>query len=81
MIDSLEIAEILNNSPSIELLKLRSREAIIVFLINTFCFFAKFHLDSVYSYEKIRDRFGLVFCSGPRPKIGSVRSDRMFVIV
>lgn len=36
MIDSLEIAEILNNSPSIELLKLRNREAVIVFLINTF---------------------------------------------
>lgn len=36
MIDSSEIAEILNNSPSTELLKLRNREAIIVFLINTF---------------------------------------------
>lgn len=36
MIDGIEIAEILNNSPSIELLKLRNREAIIVFLINTF---------------------------------------------
>ncbi len=36
MIDSLEIAKILNNSPGIELLKLRNREAIIVFLINTF---------------------------------------------
>lgn len=36
MIDSLEIAEILNNSPSVELLRLRNREAIIVFLINTF---------------------------------------------
>ncbi len=36
MIDSLEISEILNNSPSIELLRLRNREAIIVFLINTF---------------------------------------------
>jgi hypothetical protein len=36
MIDSLKIAEILNNSPSVELLRLRNREAIIVFLINTF---------------------------------------------
>lgn len=36
MIDSLEIEEILNNSPSIELLRLRNREVIIVFLINTF---------------------------------------------
>ncbi len=36
MIDIQKIAEILNNSPSIELLRLRNREAIIVFLINTF---------------------------------------------
>lgn len=36
MIDSLKIAEILNNSPSVELLRLRNREVIIVFLINTF---------------------------------------------
>lgn len=36
MIDSIEITEILNISPSVELLRLRNREAIIVFLINTF---------------------------------------------
>lgn len=36
MIDIEKITEILNNSPSIELLRLRNREAIIVFLINTF---------------------------------------------
>lgn len=36
MIDILEITDILNNSPSVELLKLRNREAIIEFLIKTF---------------------------------------------
>jgi hypothetical protein len=36
MIDSSKISDILNNSPSVELLRLRNREAIIVFLINTF---------------------------------------------
>lgn len=36
MIEIQKIAEILNNSPSVELLRLRNREAIIVFLINTF---------------------------------------------
>jgi hypothetical protein len=36
MIDISKITEILNNSPSIELLRLRNREAIITFLINTF---------------------------------------------
>ncbi len=36
MIDSTKISDILNNSPSVELLRLRNREAIIVFLINTF---------------------------------------------
>lgn len=36
MIESSKISEILNNSPSIELLKLRNREAIIIFLIKTF---------------------------------------------
>ena len=36
MIDIEKITEILNNSPSVELLRLRNREAIIVFLINAF---------------------------------------------
>ena len=36
MLDSLKIVEILNNSPSVELLKLRNREIIIIFLVNTF---------------------------------------------
>jgi len=36
MIDIEKIAEILNNSPSVELLRLRNKEALIVFLINTF---------------------------------------------
>jgi hypothetical protein len=36
MIDSFKISDILNNSPSVELLRLRNREAIIVFLVNTF---------------------------------------------
>ena len=36
MIDIAKISEILHNSPSIELLRLRNREAILVFLVNTF---------------------------------------------
>jgi hypothetical protein len=36
MIDSSKIADILNNSPSVDLLKLRNREVIITFLVNTF---------------------------------------------
>lgn len=36
MIDSSKIAEIINTSPSVELLRLRNREAIIGFLITTF---------------------------------------------
>lgn len=36
MIESSKIADILNNSPSVDLLKLRNREVIITFLINTF---------------------------------------------
>lgn len=36
MIESSKIAEILNTSPSVELLRLRNREAIIVFLTTTF---------------------------------------------
>lgn len=36
MIEIQKITEILNSSPSVELLRLRNREAIIVFLINTF---------------------------------------------
>lgn len=36
MIDSSKLSDILNNSPSVELLRLRNREAIIIFLVNTF---------------------------------------------
>jgi len=36
MIESSKISDILNNSPSVELLRLRNREAIVVFLVNTF---------------------------------------------
>ena len=36
MTDIQKITETFNNSPSVELLRLRNREAIIVFLINTF---------------------------------------------
>lgn len=36
MIDTVKISDILNSSPSIDLLKLRNREMIIIFLINTF---------------------------------------------
>ncbi|UPT68617.1 MAG: DUF3375 domain-containing protein [Sphingobacteriales bacterium JAD_PAG50586_3] len=36
MTDSSTIAYLLNSSPSVELLRLRNREAIIVFLVNTF---------------------------------------------
>lgn len=36
MINSSKISDILNNSPSAELLRLRNREAIIIFLVNTF---------------------------------------------
>jgi hypothetical protein len=36
MTDSTLIADILHNSPSVELLRLRNREAILVFLVNTF---------------------------------------------
>lgn len=36
MIDSSKIADILNNSPSVDILKLRYREIIITFLVNTF---------------------------------------------
>ncbi len=36
MIDNEKITEILKSSPSVELLRLRNREAILVFLINTF---------------------------------------------
>ena len=36
MIDSSKIADILNNSPSVDILKLRNREIIITFLVNTF---------------------------------------------
>ncbi len=36
MTDSAQITAILNSSPSVELLRLRNREAILVFLINTF---------------------------------------------
>jgi hypothetical protein len=36
MLESSKISDILNNSPSVELLRSRNREAIVVFLINTF---------------------------------------------
>jgi hypothetical protein len=36
MIESSKITEIINSSPSVELLRLRNREAIIGFLIKTF---------------------------------------------
>lgn len=36
MIESSKIADILNNSPSVDLLKLRNREVVITFLVNTF---------------------------------------------
>lgn len=36
MIDSSKISHILNNSPSVELLRLRNRDTIIIFLVNTF---------------------------------------------
>lgn len=48
MIDNLKIEEILKNSPSVELLRLRNREAIIVFLINTFA-----NLQGAISTERI----------------------------
>lgn len=48
MIDIQKTTEILNNSPSVELLRLRNREAIIVFLINTFS-----NQQGVISEEKI----------------------------
>lgn len=36
MIDGSKIADILNNSPSVDLLKMRNREVVITFLVNTF---------------------------------------------
>ena len=36
MVDSSKISDILNNYPSVELLRLRNREVIIIFLVNTF---------------------------------------------
>lgn len=36
MIDNSKIADILNNAPSVELLKLLNREVVIIFLFNTF---------------------------------------------
>ncbi|MGK0174475.1 MAG: hypothetical protein ACI9AT_000855 [Ulvibacter sp.] len=36
MIDRSKISDLLNNSPSVELLRLRNRETIIIFLLNTF---------------------------------------------
>ena len=36
MTDSAQITAILNSSPSVELLRLRNREAILVLLVNTF---------------------------------------------
>lgn len=48
MIEIQKITEILNNSPSVELLRLKNREAIIVFLINTF-----YNQQGAISEEKI----------------------------
>jgi hypothetical protein len=36
MLESSKISDIINNSPSVELLRSRNREAIVVFLVNTF---------------------------------------------
>jgi hypothetical protein len=51
MIDSSKIADILNNSPSVELLKLRNREVIITFLVNTFS-----NQQGTISSEKIHNQ-------------------------
>lgn len=51
MIDSFKIANILSNSPSVDLLKLRNREVIIVFLINTFS-----NLQGTISSDKIHNQ-------------------------
>jgi hypothetical protein len=48
MIEIQKITEILNSSPSVELLRLRNREAIIIFLINTFS-----NQEGAISEEKI----------------------------
>jgi hypothetical protein len=51
MIDSSKIADILNNSPSVDLLKLRNREVIITFLVNTFS-----NQQETISSEKIHNQ-------------------------
>lgn len=48
MLDGSKISNILDTSPSVELLRLRNREAIIIFLINTFS-----NQQSVISFENI----------------------------
>lgn len=51
MIDSHHLAEIVQHSPSVELLRLRNREAIIVFLYNTFS-----NLPGAISSERIHSK-------------------------
>jgi hypothetical protein len=51
MIDNSKIADILNNSPSVDILKLRSREIIITFLVNTFS-----NQQGTISSEKIHNQ-------------------------
>ena len=51
MSDSSKIADILNNSPSVDLLKLRNREIIITFLVNTFS-----NQQGTISSEKIHNQ-------------------------
>lgn len=51
MIDSSKIVDILNNSPSVDLLKLRNREVIITFLVSTFS-----NQQGVISSERIHSQ-------------------------
>ena len=51
MIDNSKIADILNNSPSVDILKLRNREIIITFLVNTFS-----NQQGTISSEKIHNQ-------------------------
>lgn len=51
MIDSSKLSDILNNSPSVELLRQRNREAIIIFLVNTFS-----NQQGAISFENIHTR-------------------------
>ena len=51
MIESSKIPEILNNSPSVELLRQRNRNIIIVFLVDTFS-----NQQGAISFENIHTR-------------------------